>query len=278
MDHSILAVGLGSLIGLILAITGAGGGILAVPLLTFALGLRVSDAGPVALFAVGMSAAIGAVIGLKAGIVRYRAAAVVACAGMLLAPIGLWISHRVPNPPLTVAFACILAWVSIATYAKTIERAKRPGMGTTSPSAPPCQVNENSGRLCWNRRCFARMLLCGSVTGMLSGLVGVGGGFVIVPALKRITDLEMQSIIATSLAVIALVSSSAVTTAALTGNINWEVAGPFAIGSVAGLLAGNRIAKLVAGRSLQRAFSIVAGLVAMMMFWRGAAALSGWLH
>jgi len=86
--ESIYAVGasLGAIVGLILALTGAGGAILAVPLLVFGLHLRMAEAGPIALLAVGVSAAVGALIGLRAGIVRYRAAAMMAASGVLASP------------------------------------------------------------------------------------------------------------------------------------------------------------------------------------------------
>src|ERR1700742_3895004 len=93
---------LGVVVGLILALTGAGGGILAVPLLVFGAGLNVAQAAPIGLTAVGMAAALGAVLGLKAGIVRYKAALMTAAAGMLCAPPGLWLAHRIDNRWLTV--------------------------------------------------------------------------------------------------------------------------------------------------------------------------------
>lgn len=91
---------LGAIVGLILALTGAGGAILAVPLLLFVLHLSVAEAAPVALLAVGLSAAVGAVIGLRAGIVRYRAAMLMAVTGTVFSPAGLWLAHRLPNGPL----------------------------------------------------------------------------------------------------------------------------------------------------------------------------------
>ena len=70
-EHSLLGAGLGAIIGAILALTGAGGGILAVPLLVFGLGLSMVEAAPIGLLAVGLAASVGAVLGLRQGIVRY---------------------------------------------------------------------------------------------------------------------------------------------------------------------------------------------------------------
>ena len=85
MDPTTLALALGAIIGLVLALTGAGGGVLAIPLLVFGLHLPLQQAAPVGLVAVGLASAIGAFLGLHQRIVRYRAAAVIGIAGMLMA-------------------------------------------------------------------------------------------------------------------------------------------------------------------------------------------------
>ena len=107
---------LGMVAGVVLALTGAGGGILAVPLLIFGAGMSIAQAGPIGLLAVGMAAALGAGLGLRAHIVRYRAALLIAAAGMLLSPLGLWLAHRVDNRWLTVLFALMLAFVAYRTF------------------------------------------------------------------------------------------------------------------------------------------------------------------
>lgn len=100
------------------------------------------------------------------------------------------------------------------------------------------------------------------MAGFLSGLLGVGGGFVLVPALSRFSDLPMHSIAATSLAVIGLVSVSGVLSAALTGSIQWAVALPFSAGAVLGMFAGRMVSSRLDGRLLQRGFGLVAAVAA----------------
>jgi uncharacterized membrane protein YfcA len=108
----------------------------------------------------------------------------------------------------------------------------------------------------------------GLISGFLSGLLGVGGGFVIVPALTRYTDLEIRSVQATSLAVIALVSISGVSAAAWNGSLNWTVAMPFGSGAVLALLAGRQIAKRLNTQRLQQAFAWFTLLIALVMLAR----------
>lgn len=266
-----MAVALGAVVGATLALTGAGGGILAVPLLVFSLHLGLAESAPVGLLAVGLAAAVGAVLGLREGRVRYRAAMVIGGAGMLLAPLGVWVAQRVPNGPLTLAFALVLAWSARGMYLRSL--------GASSPAArsaqPPCVRNPCTGRFIWTRPCAMALASTGMASGMLSGLLGVGGGFVIVPALTRYSDLTADSIVSTSLAVIALVSISGVASASLHGSMPWAIAAPFAIGAMVALLVGRRVAGRFSGPLLQRSFAVLSALVALMLLVRGVVAIAG---
>lgn len=257
------ALALGLVVGLILALTGAGGGILAVPLLVFGIPMGVAQVGPIGLLAVGMAAALGALLGLRDGIVRYRAALLIAVAGMLLSPAGLWLAHRIDNRWLTILFAVVLLLVAVRTW----RQARHPPAALT-PSSPipyPCQRSVDTGRFTWTSGCARALTLSGTVAGLLSGLLGVGGGFVMVPALQRYTDLPMRSVVATSLAVIALVSVSGVATSAATGGIVWPVALPFSAGALVGMLGGRLVSARLAGPHLQIGFAIVSAAVAVGM-------------
>ena len=264
MALALASGGLGLIVGLILAMTGAGGAILAVPLLVFGLHLTMVEAGPPALLAVALSAAIGAMLGLRAGLLRYKAAGLIAAVGVLCSPIGLWVAHRVPNAPLTVLFAIVLAMVAVRMFLQA--RRELTGRSADERRAPPpCLLDPAVGRLRWTVPCARALASSGALAGFLSGLLGVGGGFVIVPALRRFTDLEMRTVVATSLAVIALVSAGGVASAALSANVNWRVALPFAAGAVAGMLGGRVIASRIKGPHLQQGFAVVSGLIALGM-------------
>jgi uncharacterized membrane protein YfcA len=266
----ILSLALGALVGLLLALTGAGGGILAVPLLVFGLHLRVAQSAPIGLLAVGLSAALGALLGLREGIVRYRAAAVIGGVGMLVAPLGVAAAQRIPNAPLTIAFALVLAGVA---WRMSRKAARAAAPAAVERVALPCVLDARDGRLVWTRPCARALALTGLASGALSGLLGVGGGFVIVPALTRYTELSARSIVATSLAVIALVSVGSVAAAAAHGAIDARIALPFAAGSMAALLVGRQVAARVAGPRLQQCFAVVSALVALLLLARGL----GWL-
>lgn len=132
-------------------------------------------------------------------------------------------------------------------------------------ATPPCKLDDISGRLIWTFPCFRALTLSGTSAGFLSGLLGVGGGFVIVPTLRRATNLTMPSILATSLAIVALISMTGVISAILIGAMNWSIAIPFCAATIAGMLIVRVFADRFAGPRLQQGFAILASCVALGM-------------
>lgn len=264
MEVMMLTAGLGALIGLALALTGAGGGILAMPLLILFLHLTVVQAAPIALLAVGLSAALGALLAFRDGQLRYRAAALIGGVGVLIAPIGTWLAHQVPAAPMTVLFALVLSGVAV----RMIREAARAPVTLTPDRALPCVQDGDRGRLQWTAPCARALMGTGALSGVLSGALGVGGGFVIVPALARYTNLAARSIVGTSLAVIALVSASGVTTAALAGHMAWPVALPFASGAALGMTGGSQLAGRIPPARLKQAFGGLSLVAAAIMVAR----------
>jgi uncharacterized membrane protein YfcA len=260
---SMMAVFFGALIGVILGLTVAGGAIIAVPLLVFGLQLLVAEAAPVALFSVSITAAIGALLALKQGRVRYRAASFIALTGALASPVGIYIARKIPDAALSLLFAAVLGYVAIRMFRRSKNHSAEAVAGLLP--AKPCQLDDFSGRLIWNAHCARALALSGIAAGFLSGLLGVGGGFIIVPALQKATRLPMRTIVSTSLAVIALVSAAGAFSAVLAGSMNWSIALPFAAGAVSAMLVVGRFAHRFTGPAMQRIFAVLAGCVSVGM-------------
>lgn len=270
MDYSLLiAPALGIFVGLLMGLTGAGGGILSVPLLVFALHLKVAEAAPIALTAIALAAGVGAFLGHQNKILRYRAAIFMALFGLLISPLGLWLAQRIPNHPLLILFGCTLFYVSTRLYLEA--RNEILGIQPKAQLPPPCLLNAQNGKLDWNIPCARALMLSGGLAGFLSGLLGVGGGFIIVPALKRYTDLPIQSIVATSLGVLAIISSGSAIVAAASGNLNLSIAIPFSLGALVGLLIGRAFGKKISGPRLQQIFAILTFGVAISLMFKGLA-------
>ena len=270
MGVTLIAAVLGSVVGAILALTGAGGGVLAVPLLVFGLHLSIAQAAPVGLFAVGTASALGAVMGLRKAEVRYRAAAFIGAVGMLVAPLGLQLARVLPNKPLMLAFAAVLAFAAL----RTLRRSPMAASVADVSRRLPCVTDPATGRLLWTRRCMWALAGTGALSGALSGLLGVGGGFVIVPALNRFSNLEVRKVIATSLSVIAIVSIGAITAAAWQGAVVWRIALPFGAGAVVALAAIRPVAVRLTGKRLQQFFAVVSLIVAFLLVARALGAVA----
>ena len=264
-----LPLALGLVVGLLMALTGAGGGILAVPLLVFALRLPLAAAAPIGLIAVGLGAAVSALLGLRDGIVRYRAAMLMGGLAMLVAPLGVATARRVPNVPLTIAFAAVLGLSAWRMWQRARLALRADAGAGVARAELPCVLDARDGRLVWTRPCAQALALTGVAAGLLSGLLGVGGGFVIVPALTRYTELAARSVVATSLAVIALASVGGVAAAAWHGLVAWDIAGPFALGSVLASLLARSIAPRLSAPRLHQGFAIVSAVVAGLLLMHG---------
>lgn len=268
MDSSILlSPALGICVGILMGLTGAGGGILSVPLLVFALHMNMVDASPISLSAIALAAGVGALIGLKNKLLRYKAAIFMAIFGVILAPAGFWLANQIPNGPLLLIFSAALFYSAFNQY----RQARKTSLGIVDPprKPPPCLIDPSIGKLNWNVPCARALALTGGLAGFLSGLLGVGGGFIIIPALKRYTNLTAQSIIVTSLGVQALISGGSVIFSAATGGFNFIVAAPFSLGTLAGLLVGLAISKKLSGPRLQQVFAIMVFGVAVSLTIKG---------
>ena len=268
MDYSLLiSPSLGLIVGLLMGLTGAGGGILSVPLLVFGLHLSVAEAAPISLSAIALSAGVGALLGLKNHILRYRAAGFMAIFGLLFSPLGLWVAQRVPNAPLLILFSCTLFFVSSRILLQASREILQLPKRKRNP--PPCLLNPEIGKLSWNIPCARSLMFAGSSAGFLSGLLGVGGGFVIVPALRRYTNLTAQSIVATSLGVLAIISSGGVLFSAISGNLDLVMVAPFSLGALLGLLAGRAVGKKLSGPRMQQIFALLTLGVAISLVIKG---------
>lgn len=261
LDPQIISVLLGLFVGLVLAITGAGGSILAVPLLAFFLNMSMTKAAPIGLLAVALAASIGAVQGLRTGIVRYKAATLIASFGVLIAPMGVWLAHHTSNQILSITFALVLAFVAWRMWQQSAQKI----VTETDKPAPACAVNPATSKLFWTAPCTQRLIATGSLAGFLSGLLGVGGGFVIVPTLQKVSNLELKSIVATSLAVVALVSATSVASYLYHQQIDWHIALPFTMATIVGMLLGRFLSGKISSQMTQRGFSLLAGFIALVM-------------
>ena len=267
-----VAILYGAVVGLSLGLTGGGGAIFAVPLLVYGLGIDPREAVGASLVTVGATALVGFLQRWHLGFVELRTGLLFAVAGMVTAPLGAWLAMQVSEALLLVLFALLMLVVAVRMWRKADVPAERNVVLTPADEFGPVCRRDLRGELHWNSRCALLLAAAGLGTGLLTGLFGVGGGFIIVPALVLLSGMGMQRAVGTSLLVIALVSASGTTSLIAAGRgIPWSVVGWFAAGSLVGLGVGSRLASLIGGPKLQRIFAVAILFVAVFVFTRNLA-------
>ena len=264
-----LAMLFGAFVGLSLGLTGGGGAIFAVPLLVYGLSVDPREAIGVSLVTVGATALVGFVQRYRLGLVEPRTGLLFAVAGMATAPLGARIAARIPESWLLVLLAAVMLVIAARMWSTASIAAERHLLHLDSSATGPVCRRDPQGVLHWNSRCALLLAGIGLASGLLTGLFGVGGGFIIVPALVLFSGMDIQRAVGTSLLVITLVSASGASSIVATGRtIPWPVVVWFTGGSILGLFVGSRLAVRLRGPALQRGFAIAILLVAGFMILR----------
>ena len=252
--RALLASPLGFLIGLSLGALGGGGSILAVPALVYAAGQDPRAATATSLFLVGMAALVGMGTHHRAGRVRVGTGVMFGIAGIGGSLVGTAVNQRLDPDLLLLGFSgliVIAAWRMLTGCPTCPRVGEQLELQAARDAAPPAGVLTRA-RAALDARTVVTVLLAGTGVGFLTGLFGVGGGFVIVPALTLLLKLSMPEAIGTSLLVIAINSATALAARLGTSSIEWAVALPFTIAAIGGVIVGGRIAdRLDAHRSLR---------------------------
>lgn len=257
-----LAVGYGALVGLSLGLTGGGGAIFAVPLLVYGLGVSTREAALTSLAAVGAISLFGMLAYWRLKLVDLRTGVLFAVAGMAGAPVGTWVATMLPDTVILLSFTVVMIVVAVRMWKHARRREEN------CPSALGC-TRDPEGEIILTLRCAILLILVGLVTGVLSGLYGIGGGFIIVPTLVLLTGMSMQRAIGTSLMVIVLVSISGVASQAISGQVvSFDRTGWFTVGGISGMFVGQALGNRLSGAALQKVFVIAILAVALFVIVR----------
>ncbi|GAA2374828.1 sulfite exporter TauE/SafE family protein [Streptomyces cuspidosporus] len=244
MTALILALVAGAVVGLALGALGGGGSVLAVPALIYLLGFTAAAATTASLVIVTATSLTALYTHARTGTVRWKAGALFAAAGLVPAAAAGAASARLPQALLTAAFAAIAALAAV--------RMLRPARPAAGPGQHPARPG--------------RVAATGAGLGALTGLLGVGGGFLAVPALVTVVAFEMQAAVGTSLLVISVNSlASLATRGATTAGVDWALIVPFTGTAILGAWDGKRLAAKVTGSRLRRTFAVLLLAVAAFM-------------
>jgi uncharacterized membrane protein YfcA len=241
----------GAVVGALLALFGGGGSVLATPLLLYVVGVRDPHV------AIGTSAAavaVNALINLvghgREGRVKWPCALVFAAAGLAGSFLGSTLAKQVDGQRLLLFFAMAMAAIALSMLRR------------------PRSEGDPAVRITW--RFTLRLAPLGLLTGLAAGFFGIGGGFLIVPGLMAATGMTLANAAASSLLSVALFGAATSANYALSGQVNWPIAGLFILGGAVGGWVGLRGAGLLAGRALlgRRLFAGLVLVVAAYVAWR----------
>ncbi|MEV5693019.1 sulfite exporter TauE/SafE family protein [Micromonospora globbae] len=229
----LLTIALAVVIGVSLGLLGGGGSILAVPLLVYVADLPAKEAIATSLLVVGATSAVGVLPHARANRVRWRTGLIFGFAGMTGAYAGGRFAEFIPAAFLLTGFAIMMLATAIAMI-----RGRRRAEGKPVPHELP----------------VFRVILDGIVVGLVTGLVGAGGGFLVVPALALLGGLPMPVAVGTSLVVIAMKSFAGLAGYLSSVSINWGLAVAVTAAAIVGSFAGGRLAGKIPADVLRKAF------------------------
>jgi len=254
----LLAVLFGSLVGISLGLTGGGGSTFAVPLLIYGLGFAFQQATALSLAVVGITALYGAVLHRGQGHVLWFEGIVLGLGGVAGVPLGRFCAQHLSERTALILFAALMVYIA--------SRMLFPAWGPSAPAWLQCGARTTTSQL-FQPKCVARLLGAGFVTGILSGLFGVGGGFLLIPALLVVAQATIVQAMATSLVSIVIIAAAGVSSSAhLLNSVGVVVPGLFLFGSAGGMTAGVAIKKKCAPRTLQIVFGVSVLLAALFVF------------
>ncbi len=246
----------GFLVGSALGLTGSGGSLFAIPLLLYVVGLDMKDAVPLSLLVIGSTALLGAVSAYRKGVLLTKPTLIFGITGIAFTPLGFQLGSVTPEPLRILSFSILAMLLSVRMFWQSFGQ-----QSAAIRVAPTIDEDSQLSRVPTTSKTktslssMAGLALGGACVGILSGLFGVGGGILIVPTLMLVIRVDMSCAVASSLAIIAMISL----TGGALGGIPVLLSQPstmlFGIGSLLGMLVGRVVSNKIAGPLLQRMFS-----------------------
>jgi uncharacterized membrane protein YfcA len=251
---TLLGAGLALLVGFVLGLLGGGGSVLTVPILIYALHVPVRPAIATSLCVVGLVAFIGFLSHLRQRTVATKVAFVFGPSAVVSAYIGARIAKHIPPHVQIICFALFGLLGSVMMIRSSMRKAQ---------AAPGTEYEFQA-----DRRMVMLLILEGIGVGLVTGLIGVGGGFLIVPALVLVAKLPMRLAVGTSLLVITMNTASGFLGYAGTVPVDWRLVIWFGGVAALGSIIGTRLSKRLPQRTLKQVFGVLLIGVSLYVLYR----------
>ena len=233
---------LGFVIGLVLGFLGGGGSILTVPALVYIVGQNPQAAVTASLIIVGANATLGATLHQRQGTLNWRVALIFGGVGMVTAYLAAGLAHLIPSTVLLVLFALLMLVVGAFMIVSKPPHNDTPGM-----------------------RGLPTIITAGAGVGLLTGFLGVGGGFLIVPALVMLVNLPIRQAVGTSLVIIAMNSLAGLLGHLGSVSLDLTTIGIFVVAGFAGAFVGARLGRVIKPDQLRASFAVFVVLLGLVL-------------
>ncbi len=251
MEDLVIGLGLGAVIGLSLGLMGAGGSVLAIPALVYGAGLSAHEAAGTSLMVVGATALFGSSTHYRAGRTKVTTGLALGGLGLPGALAGAWLNQRADEEVILLALAGVMAIAAVSMIVGGLARASAPDGGQAD--RPPA----------WG----AKIAAAGVGLGVLTGFLGVGGGFLVVPLLVLVLRFPMRMAVGTSLLVIAINSTAGLAAHVGLGEVNVGVALPFLAGALIASWIASALSVRLGGLRYQHAFAVLLIAIAVSILY-----------
>jgi uncharacterized membrane protein YfcA len=265
---ALVAAVLGLVVGCVIGGLGGGGGVLTVPALVYVLGQSAHAATTGSVLIVGVTSLVGAIARVRERGVDWRTGIGFGVVGIPAAYLGTLANRHVDQSVLLIAFALLTLFAAAAMLWRGRECPETPSEPGGAGTAVAVR-NQTAAGLA------TKIVVCGVAVGFLTGFLGVGGGFLVVPALVIVLRMPMSLAIGTSLFIIVLNAVSSALARATDLHLHWEVIAPFTVAAIVASLVAKRVSSRLSGTTLTRAFAVMLSAVGLFVAVESVAALIG---
>ncbi|HBS42104.1 MAG TPA: sulfite exporter TauE/SafE family protein [Oceanospirillales bacterium] len=257
---------IGLITGLALGLTGGGGSLLAVPMLVYLADMPMTTAVPVALIIVAGSALVGTLEALKYRLLYLTPLMLFSIGAGLATPVGIYIGNWFEDATRLLLFSALAVVIAIRTVRNIWLRPDKPTLSNSQDPehGPVCRFATPGWSFRFGSLCSAFLVGAGIMTGLASGFFGVGGGFLIVPALMFLSQMSMRHAVANSLAIITLMGLSSTVSSYAVLSETWQIWSPYLAMGAVGMLVGRIAARHIPVAALQGTFGVVLFFTAIL--------------
>lgn len=250
----------GFAIGMLSGLIGVGGGTMMVPAFRLAFGMSAIASTATSLFAIIPTSVSGVIQHVRNKTCIPKLGVALGLGGACLSPVGVWLAQLSPGWLVMTAAAVAIGYSATTMLLKAVR-------------LPAAESPEQAPSLTLDAAMLTKAAIIGAVAGLVSGFIGLGGGFLMIPLMVSLLKLPMKKASGTSLIAIVILALPAVVMQCALGNVDYLAGIAIACGSIPGAVVGARLVTRVPERALRLVFAVFLGIAAILLIARELGAI-----